>query len=89
MAGALREYGAAERLVPDSAEMVYWHAAALVEAGRLEESLPLFARAFKLDPAWRSLTPKLPAAGLLPSDPAVIRRIVEAGQPAPAKGAGK
>ena len=28
--GALREYGAAEKLVPDSAEMVYWHAVAMV-----------------------------------------------------------
>ncbi|HYQ79980.1 MAG TPA: DUF1028 domain-containing protein [Anaeromyxobacteraceae bacterium] len=89
VAGALREYGAAEKLVPDSAEMVYWHAAALVEAGRLEESLPIFARAFALEPAWRTLTPKLPAAGLLPDDPAVIRRIVEAGGPAPAKGSGR
>lgn len=84
VAGALREYAAAERLVPDSAEMVYWHAVALVEAGRLEESLPLFARAFALDPAWRALTPKLPASGLLPDDPAAIRRIVGAGGPAPA-----
>jgi uncharacterized Ntn-hydrolase superfamily protein len=81
VAGALREYGAAERLVPDSAEMVYWHAVALVEVARLEEALPLFARAFKIDPAWRALTPKLPASGLLPDDPAVIRRIVEAGGP--------
>lgn len=86
VAGALREYGAAEKLVPDSAEMVYWHAVALVDAGRLEEALPVFARAFQLDPAWRTLTPKLPAAGLLPGDPAVIRRIVEAGQGAPARG---
>ncbi|HEU4385389.1 MAG TPA: DUF1028 domain-containing protein [Anaeromyxobacteraceae bacterium] len=86
VAGALREYAAAERLVPDSAEMVYWHAVALVEAGRLEEALPVFARAFALDPAWRTLTPKLPASGLLPDDPAVIRRIVEARGPAPAKG---
>jgi uncharacterized Ntn-hydrolase superfamily protein len=86
VAGALREYGAAEKLVPDSAEMVYWHAVALVDAGRLEEALPVFARAFQLDPAWRTLTPKLPAAGLLPGDPAVIRRIVEAGQGARARG---
>lgn len=39
--GALREYGAAEKLVPSSAEMIYWHAVALVNMGRLEESLPL------------------------------------------------
>jgi len=37
--GALREYSAAERLVPDNAEMIYWHAVALVNMGRVEESL--------------------------------------------------
>ncbi|HEV2837475.1 MAG TPA: DUF1028 domain-containing protein, partial [Pyrinomonadaceae bacterium] len=42
--GALREYGAAERLVPDNAEMIYWHAVALVNMGRVEESLPLFRK---------------------------------------------
>ena len=83
--GALREYAAAERLVPDGAEMIYWHAVALVGVGRLEESLPLFARAFRLDPGWRALTPRLPASGLLPDDAAVIRRIVEAGGAAPAR----
>jgi uncharacterized Ntn-hydrolase superfamily protein len=77
--GALREYSAAEKLVPDSAEMVYWHAVSLVGVGRLEEALPLFARAFSLDPGWRTLTPRLPAAGLLPADPAAMKRILEAG----------
>src|SRR5688500_19297496 len=36
--GALREYSAAERLVPDNAEMIYWHAVALVNMGRVDES---------------------------------------------------
>ncbi|HEY6105352.1 MAG TPA: tetratricopeptide repeat protein, partial [Anaeromyxobacteraceae bacterium] len=82
--GALREYAAAERLAPDSAEMIYWHAVSLVGVGRLEEALPLFARAFRLDPGWRVLTPRLPASGLLPDDAALIRRIVDGGGPAPA-----
>ena len=47
--GALREYGAASRLVPDNAEMVYWHAVALVNMGRVDESLPLFKRVFAMD----------------------------------------
>jgi len=76
--GALREYAAAEKLVPDSAEMVYWHAVALVGVGRVEESLPLFARAFEMEPRWRTLTPRLPASGLLPDDAALVKRIVEA-----------
>ena len=48
--GALREYGAAEKLVPNNAEMIYWHAVALVNMGRVDESLPLFRKVFAMDP---------------------------------------
>ena len=64
--GALREYGAAEQLVPDSAEMIYWHAVALINMKRVDEALPLFVRAFEMEPGWRELTPRLPHSGLLP-----------------------
>jgi uncharacterized Ntn-hydrolase superfamily protein len=82
--GALREYGAAEEIASHTegvlptrlAEMVYWHAVALVNMGRVEESLPLFRKAFALQPSWRELTPRLPRAGLLPDDPKLIQRIV-------------
>jgi uncharacterized Ntn-hydrolase superfamily protein len=77
--GALREYGAAEKLVPNSAEMIYWHAVALVNMGRVEESLPLFRRVFAMDRNWITLTPRLPKSGLLPDDPKLIRRIVSVG----------
>lgn len=80
---ALREYSAAERIaattpsIPRSrhAEMIYWHAVALVNMKRVEESLPLFARAFELQPSWRELTARLPHSGLLPNDSALIKRI--------------
>jgi uncharacterized Ntn-hydrolase superfamily protein len=78
--GALREYGAAEKLVPDSAEMIYWHAVALVNMGRLEESLPLFRKVFAMDRNWVTLTPRLPKSGLLPDDPKIIQRIVSVGK---------
>jgi uncharacterized Ntn-hydrolase superfamily protein len=77
--GALREYGAAEKLVPNSAEMIYWHAVALVNMGRVEESLPLFRRVFAMDRNWITLTPRLPKSGLLPDDPKLIQRIVSVG----------
>ena len=77
--GALREYGAAERLVPDSAEMIYWHAVALVNMGRVDESLPLFRKVFAMDRNWITLTPRLPKSGLLPDDPKIIQRIVAVG----------
>ena len=78
--GALREYGAAEKLVPDNAEMIYWHAVALVNMGRVDESLPLFKRVFAMDRNWIELTPRLPKSGLLPDDPKVIERIVAVGK---------
>src|SRR5215468_6362037 len=71
----LREYAAAEAMVPDSAEMIYWHAVALVNMKRVEESLPLFRRVFALDANWRTLTTRLPQVGLLPDDRKLIDRI--------------
>jgi len=76
--GALREYGAAEKLVPDSAEMIYWHAVALVNMGRVDESLPLFRKVFARDANWVTLTPRLAKVSLLPDDPKLIERILAA-----------
>ncbi|MBV9210212.1 MAG: DUF1028 domain-containing protein [Acidobacteria bacterium] len=73
--GALREYGAAEKLVPDNAEMIYWHAVALVNMNRTEEALPLFRKVFAMDKNWVTLTPRLAKAGLLPDDAKLIERI--------------
>ncbi len=75
--GALREYGAAEKLVPDNAEMIYWHAVALVNMNRVEESLPLFRKVFMMDKNWATLTPRLPKSGLLPDDAKLIERILK------------
>src|ERR1700754_1486831 len=83
--GALREYSAAERLVPDNAEMIYWHAVALVNMGRVDESLPLFRKVFAMDRNWITLTPRLPKSGLLPDDPKLIERIVSVGNTRPKK----
>jgi uncharacterized Ntn-hydrolase superfamily protein len=76
---ALKEYSAAARLAPDNAEMVYWHAVALVNMGRVDESLPLFRRVFAMDKNWVTLTPRLVKSGLLPDDPKLINRIVREG----------
>ncbi|HKS41665.1 MAG TPA: DUF1028 domain-containing protein [Blastocatellia bacterium] len=74
---ALEEYGAASRLVPDNAEMVYWHAVALVNMGRVDESLPLFRRVFEMDKNWATLTPRLMKIGLIVDDQKIIDRIVK------------
>src|SRR5688572_2167764 len=77
--GALREYSAAEKLVPNNAEMIYWHAVALVNMGRVEDSLPLFRKVFAMDRNWWTLTPRLPKSGLLPDDPKIMERILSVG----------
>lgn len=74
---ALAEYGTASRLVPDNAEMVYWHAVALVNMGRVDESLPLFRRVFEMDKNWATLTPRLMKIGLIVDDQKIIDRIVK------------
>ncbi len=74
--GALREYGAAEAMFPDNLEMKFWHAAALVNAGRVEESLPLFKEIFRQDMNWATLIPRLPASGSLTADEATIKKIL-------------
>ncbi len=73
---AVAAYGSAEALVPDSHEMIFWHAATLAGAGQVDEALALFAKAFSVWPLWRELVPRLPASGLLPDDPDLIERIV-------------
>jgi uncharacterized Ntn-hydrolase superfamily protein len=72
---AEREYGAAERLQPDNAEMAFWHGVALASNGRLEPARPLFARAFKADPRWRELVRRLPGVDQLPKDPRLLEAI--------------
>jgi len=65
---AQSEYGAAERLAPGNAEMLFWHAVTLAGAGRVDEAKPLLARVYAQDPNWRTVLERLPASGLLPKD---------------------
>ena len=86
---ALREYSEAEKIASNTpgvlpsrlAEMIFWHAVALVNMNRVEESLPLFKKCFTIQESWAELTPRLPAAGLLPNDPKLIERIVAQANP--------
>jgi uncharacterized Ntn-hydrolase superfamily protein len=76
--GALREYAAAERLVPSNAEMAFWHAVALVNMSRVDEAIPLFKRAFTMDKNWVELVQRLPRAGLIPYDARTMDKILAA-----------
>lgn len=70
---AVREYGAAEALSPGNAEMLFWHAITLAGAGRIDEAQPILARAYALEPNWRTVVERLPGAGLL--DAGLVRQL--------------
>ena len=63
--------------VPGNAEMLFWHAITLAGAGRVDEAKPLLGRAYGIDRNWRELVGRLPKAGLLPDDPALVRTLTE------------
>jgi uncharacterized Ntn-hydrolase superfamily protein len=73
---ALKAYTAAGELAPDILELPFWQAVTLVVVGRESEAAPIFRRLFAKEPYWADLVPRLPAAGQLPDDPALIARIV-------------
>ena len=64
--------------MPGNAEMIYWHAVALVNMKLVDESLPLFTKVFQMYPNWKTLTPRLVGAGLLPDDQAIQTKILGA-----------
>jgi uncharacterized Ntn-hydrolase superfamily protein len=72
---ALEEYQAASRLAPEIVELPFWHAVTLASIGREAEAAPIFTAVFAKEPIWSELLGRLPAAGLFPNDPALIRRI--------------
>jgi uncharacterized Ntn-hydrolase superfamily protein len=79
MKRALAEYAAAEELFPDNDEFVFWHAVTLVTNDMSDEALPLFARAFRMNPSWMILIPRLVDKGHLPPVPGLAERILAVG----------
>ena len=73
---ALAAYVEAEKILPNSHEAIFWHATTLAAIDRVEESLPLFKKAFTMHPPWRKLIPRLPHSGLLPDDQQLIAKIL-------------
>jgi len=76
---ALREYSEAQRMVPDNDEFVFWTAVTLVGNNRADEAMPLFARAFRMNPSWMLLVPRLPGVGQLPTTPGLVEKILAVG----------
>ena len=69
-------YEKASTLLPDNHEIIFWYALTLAANERVDESLPLFSKAFSMWPLWRELIQRMPASGLLPDDPELMQRII-------------
>jgi uncharacterized Ntn-hydrolase superfamily protein len=77
---ALKEYAASSRIAPEIEELPFWHAVTLASIGREAEAAPIFRAVFAKERQWIELLGRLPAAGLFPNDPALIKRIQELGK---------
>jgi predicted Zn-dependent protease len=76
--GAMSEYAAAAKMMPNIVEIKYWAAITMITAGREKEAMPYFREVFAKDRNWIDVTKRLPAAGLLPDDPGMMEKILGA-----------
>ena len=84
---AAAAYGRATSLLPDSAtngEAAFWTGISFASAGQVDRAIPFLRRAQAVWPKWAELVRRLPAAGLLPNDAALVDRLVREMQ-APAR----
>lgn len=76
---AIAAYKEATTIVPDEAtngEAAFWVGITLInDAKQVDEGIPYLLRAYRQDPRWAELIERLPAAGLLPDDKALIDRL--------------
>jgi uncharacterized Ntn-hydrolase superfamily protein len=79
---ALAVYRKAMELAPEVLEFQFWYAATLVVLDKEAVATPLFRDLFSKEPFWLEVLRRLPAAGLFPSDPAIMKRM-EALAPTP------
>ncbi|WP_424913400.1 DUF1028 domain-containing protein [Thermanaerothrix sp.] len=73
---ALEAYRQAALMAPEIDELPFWHAVTLAELGRLDEALPIFKQVFARNSDWAELLTRLPAAGLLRQDEAMLQAIL-------------
>ncbi len=74
---AVSSYRQAVELAPEKEELRYGLAAVLFQAGRDEESLPIFRQVFREHPVWAEITKRNVISGDLPNDPPRIQRILD------------
>lgn len=74
---ALNAYAKAAELAPEIVELKFWQAVTLFSAHREDEAAQLFREVFAQEPVWVDVVPRVVPLGLLPDDPAVLKRITD------------
>jgi uncharacterized Ntn-hydrolase superfamily protein len=77
---ALAAYERALTVVPDEAtngEAAFWVGVTLAGTEDADAALPYLRRAYAQDPRWVETLRRLPAAGLLPADAALVERLAQ------------
>ncbi|MCP5027764.1 MAG: DUF1028 domain-containing protein [Actinomycetia bacterium] len=72
---AVDRHHRASGLVPHSAEIRFWEAVTLANAGRVAEAEPLLAAVYGIDGRWREFLGRIAARGLLEIDEATVARL--------------
>jgi uncharacterized Ntn-hydrolase superfamily protein len=76
--GALKEYSAARQLAPGNAEMGFWTAVSLINAGQIKQAEPILRECYKDTKGdWRETLRRLPQSGLLDADAETVTRLSE------------
>jgi uncharacterized Ntn-hydrolase superfamily protein len=73
---ARAEFRDAAKLARGNDELIFWHAVSLVNAGHLQDAMPLFKRVFKAGGNWVELVPRLSKVGILLADEVLVKRII-------------
>jgi len=74
---AIGSYRKAVELAPEKEELRYGLATILLQAGRDEESLPIFRQVFREHPVWVEITKRNVISGDLPNDLPRIQRVLD------------
>ena len=70
------EYSKASKMLEHPSEAHFWQAVSLAAEGRINKANIIFNELFARQPKWKKMVSRLPAAGILPDDPELLKKIV-------------